>query len=310
MAALIRYTLKRLLGAIPTMLVIITLSFFLLRAAPGGPFDMQRAVPPQVKLNLERMYHLNLPLWQQYLDYLGSILRGDFGPSFVYRGTSVNSMIAQGFPVDLAIGIPALLGALLLGIPLGIVAALRQNSRWDYIPMALAMIGISIPTFVAAPVLILLFAVWLHWLPAGGWSATHPTVLILPALALGLPLIAYAARVMRGSMIEVLNSPYIRTARAKGLPERTVILRHALRPAMLPMVSFLGPAVVNTITGSIVIEEIFALPGIGRFFVDGAMNRDYTLVMGVTVLYGLLIVLFNLIADVLYGILDPRVRFQ
>lgn len=310
MAALMRYVLKRLLGAIPTLLVIITLAFVLLRAAPGGPFDMQRALPPQVKLNLERMYHLNLPLWQQYLDYLGDILRGDFGPSFVYRGTSVNSMIAQGFPVDLAIGIPALLGALLLGMPLGIIAALRQNSRWDYVPMAFAMVGISIPTFVVAPVLILIVAVWLHWLPAGGWATGHPGMLILPAVSLSLPLVAYVARVMRGSMIEVLNSAYIRTARAKGLPERTVILRHALRPALLPMISFLGPAVVNTLTGSIVVEQIFALPGIGRYFVDGAMNRDYTLVMGVTVLYGVLIVLANLVADVLYGVLDPRVRFQ
>ncbi len=310
MGALARYTARRLLGAIPTMLVIITLSFFLLRAAPGGPFEMQRALPPQVKLNLERMYHLNLPLWQQYLDYLGNILHGNFGPSFVYRSITVNQLIGQGFPVDIAIGVPALLGALLLGIPLGIVSALKQNSWLDYVPMAVAMVGISIPTFVLAPVMILVLAVMLHWLPAGGWSAGDPLYAILPAVALGLPLIAYAARVMRGSMIEVLNSPYIRTARAKGLPERTVILRHALRPAMLPMVSFLGPAVVNTITGSIVVEEIFGLPGIGRFFVNGAMNRDYTLVMGVTVLYGLLIVLFNLVADVLYGILDPRVRFQ
>ena len=307
---MMRYALRRFLGAIPTLFVIITLAFFMMRAAPGGPFDMQRAVPPQVKLNLERMYHLNLPLWQQYLDYLGNIVRGNFGPSFVYRGTTVNDMIAQGFPVDIAIGIPALLGALLLGTPLGMIAALKQNTRWDYIPMALAMVGISIPTFVVAPLLILMFAIWVHWLPAGGWSAQHPSMLILPALALGLPLVAYAARVMRGSMIEVLNSAYIRTARAKGLSERTVLLRHALKPALLPMVSFLGPAVVNTLTGSIVIEQIFALPGIGRYFVDGAMNRDYTLVMGVTVLYGILIVLANLAADVLYGILDPRVRFQ
>ncbi len=307
---MLKYTLKRFFGTIPTLFVIITLSFFLLHAAPGGPFDMERAMPPQIKANILKMYHLNEPVWKQYFLYLGNILHGNFGPSYVYRGTTVNDLIKQGFPVDLIVGGFALLGALLIGIPIGIIAALRQNSPWDYGPMAAAMLGLSIPNFVAAPLLILAFAVALRLLPAGGWAGGSPLFVILPAVSLGLPLIAYVARMMRGSMVEVLNSPFIRTARAKGLPEHTVILRHALRPALLPMVSFLGPAVVGVITGSIVIEEIFGLPGIGRFFVNGALNRDYTLVMGVTILYGMLILTFNFIADVLYGFLDPRTRHQ
>ncbi|WP_406663872.1 oligopeptide ABC transporter permease OppB [Gallaecimonas sp. GXIMD1310] len=307
---MLRFTLRRLLGAIPTLLVIITLSFFMLRAAPGGPFTTQRALPPAVKANLEHMYHLDEPLWQQYGRYLGNILHGNFGPSFVYRGTSVNDLISQGFPVDITIGGLALLLAMAIGIPLGIRAALRQNTAWDYVPMAAAMAGISIPSFVVAPLLVLVIAVKANWLPAGGWNDGHPAYLLLPVISLALPLVAYMARLMRGSMVEVLNSPYIRTARAKGLPERTVIFRHALRPALMPLISFLGPATVATLTGSIVIEQIFGLPGIGRFFVNGAMNRDYTLVMGVTILYGMLIVLFNLIADILYGVLDPRVRLS
>ncbi len=307
---MIRYILRRVLGAIPTLLIIITLSFFMLRAAPGGPFTTQRALPPQVKANLMHMYHLDEPLWEQYGRYLGNIVRGNFGPSFVYRGTSVNDLITQGLPVDATIGGFALLLSLLVGIPLGIIAALRQNTAWDYIPMAGAMAGISIPNFVVAPVLILLLAVKLHWLPAGGWGGGHPLYLALPVVSLALPMIAYMARLMRGSMVEVLSSPYIRTARAKGLPERTVILRHALRPALMPLISFLGPATVALLTGSIVIEQIFGLPGIGRFFVTGALNRDYTLVMGVTILYGMLIIAFNLVADVLYGALDPRARLS
>lgn len=307
---MLKYSLKRFAGAIPTLLIIVTLSFFMLRAAPGGPFDMQRAMPPQIKKNIEKMYHLNEPLWEQYGRYLGNIVQGDFGPSYVYRGTTVNSLIAEGFPVDLIIGGFALLIALGLGIPIGIVAAMRQNTGWDYGPMALAMLGISVPNFVVAPILILVLAVELQWLPAGGWAHGSPLHVILPTVSLAAPLVAYIARLMRGSMVEVLNSPYIRTARAKGLPTRTVILRHALKPALLPLVSYLGPAAVGIITGSIVIEEIFALPGIGRFFVNGALNRDYTLVMGVTILYGMLIIGVNLAADLLYGVLDPRVRYQ
>jgi oligopeptide transport system permease protein len=307
---MIRFVLRRLAWAIPTLWVIVTLSFFMLRAAPGGPFTEARRLPPQVMANLERMYHLNEPVWEQYGRYLVHIVRGDFGPSYVYRSTTVNQLIAQGLPVDLTIGGLALALALIIGMPLGMLAALRQNRAWDHVSMAGAMLGISVPTFVVAPLLILLLAVKAHWLPAGGWSHGRPAHLVLPVAVLTLPLVAYVARLMRGSMIEVLNSPYIRTARAKGLPERVVLLRHALRPALMPLVSFLGPAAVNTLTGSIIVEEIFGLPGIGRFFVDGALNRDYTLVMGVTILYAMLIIAFNLLADVLYGVLDPRARLS
>jgi oligopeptide transport system permease protein len=306
---LLRYTISRLLGAIPTILVIITLAFLLLHAAPGGPFDSQKKIPPEIKRNIERKYHLDEPLYKQYLRYLGWILEGDFGPSYQYRDTTVNEIIRQGFPIDIVIGGVALGAALLVGLPIGIVAALRRNTGWDRVPMGLSMIGISIPVFVVAPILILVFAVSLHWLPAGGWKTGSPQNVILPAAALAAPYIAYVARLMRGSMVEVLNSPFILMARAKGVPRYLIILRHALKPALMPLVSFLGPAVVGVITGSIVIETIFGLPGIGRAFVDGALNRDYTLVLGVTILYGVLIVVFNLLADLSYSVLDPRVRY-
>jgi len=306
---LLRYTISRLLGAIPTVLVIITLSFMLLHAAPGGPFDSQKKIPPEIKANIERKYHLDEPLYKQYLRYLVGILQGDFGPSYQYRDTTVNEIIRQGFPIDIVIGGCALAGALLIGLPIGIMAALRRDTGWDHLPMGLSMIGISVPVFVVAPILILVFAVTFHWVPAGGWGTGAPKNVILPAAALAAPYIAYVARLMRGSMVEVLNSPFILMARAKGVPQYLVILRHALKPALMPLVSFLGPAVVGVITGSIVIETIFGLPGIGRAFVDGALNRDYTLVLGVTILYGLLIVIFNLLADLSYSVLDPRVRY-
>jgi len=306
---LLRYTISRLLGAIPTVLVIITLSFMLLHAAPGGPFDSQKKIPPEIKANIERKYHLDEPLYKQYLRYLVGILQGDFGPSYQYRDTTVNEIIRQGFPIDIVIGGCALAGALLIGLPIGIKAALRRDTGWDHLPMGLSMIGISVPVFVVAPILILVFAVTFHWVPAGGWGTGAPKNVILPAAALAAPYIAYVARLMRGSMVEVLNSPFILMARAKGVPQYLVILRHALKPALMPLVSFLGPAVVGVITGSIVIETIFGLPGIGRAFVDGALNRDYTLVLGVTILYGLLIVIFNLLADLSYSVLDPRVRY-
>jgi oligopeptide transport system permease protein len=306
---LLRYTISRLLGAIPTILVIITLAFLLLHAAPGGPFDSQKKIPPEIKQNIERKYHLDEPLYKQYLRYLIGILEGDFGPSYQYRDTTVNEIIREGFPIDIVIGGCALAGALLIGLPIGIMAALRRDTGWDHLPMGFSMIGISVPVFVVAPILILVFAVDLHWLPAGGWGTGSLKNVILPAAALAAPYIAYVARLMRGSMVEVLNSPFILMARAKGVPQYLVILRHALKPALMPLVSFLGPAVVGVITGSIVIETIFGLPGIGRAFVDGALNRDYTLVLGVTILYGVLIVVFNLLADLSYSVLDPRVRY-
>nr|WP_305800225.1 oligopeptide ABC transporter permease OppB [Thiolapillus sp.] len=286
----------------------LTLAFFMMRAAPGGPFDTEKSLPPEIQANLDRKYHLDEPLIQQYGRYLLDIMQGDFGPSFQYKDHSVNELIATGFPVSLRLGLSAIAIALLIGVGLGTLAALRQNSATDYSVMTLAMTGISIPNFVLAPILILIFAVYLGWLPAGGWNDGAFRNTILPIIGLALPQIAYISRLMRGSMIEVLRSNPIRTARAKGLPERVVILRHALKPALLPVVSFLGPATAAVITGSVVIEQIFGIPGLGRYFVQGALNRDYTLVMGV-VFYGILIILFNFIVDLVYALLDPKVRY-
>lgn len=305
---MVAFIAKRLLLAVPTLLVIITLSFALLQAAPGGPFDADKAMVPEIRAAIEARYHLDEPVVVQYLRYLGGIVRGDFGPSFQYQDTSVTELIAQGLPIDLTIGLLAMLLALLLGAPLGLLAALRRDSLWDRLASTVALLGISVPVYVTAPLLILVFAVTLRWLPAGDWGDGALRNLVLPVLALALPYIAYIARLLRASLLEVLQTPWVRTARAKGLPWRTIVLRHALRPALLPLVAFLGPATVGVITGSIAIETSFGLPGIGRFFVDGAFNRDYTLVMGVTILYGVLIVLANLLADVCQALLDPRVR--
>ncbi|MCX7036763.1 MAG: oligopeptide ABC transporter permease OppB [Proteobacteria bacterium] len=299
---------KRLLVAIPTLLVIITLAFALLHAAPGGPFDSDKVLVPEIRAAIEARYHLDEPVPMQYLRYLGGVVRGDFGPSFQYQDSSVNDLIAQGLPIDLAIGLLAMGLALLIGVPLGVVAALRRNTVWDRAASAIALLGISVPTYVTAPLLVLLFAVSLRWLPAGDWGEGALRNLVLPVVALSLPYVAYIARLLRASLLDVLHTPWVRTARAKGMPWRTVLLRHALRPALLPLVAFLGPATVGVITGSIAIETVFGLPGIGRFFVDGAFNRDYTVVMGVTILYGVLIVLANLLADVVQALLDPRMR--
>ncbi len=307
---MLRYSLKRLLGAVPTLLILMTLAFFMMRAAPGGPFDTEKSLPPEIQANLDRKYHLDEPLIQQYGRYLLDIMQGDFGPSFQYKDYSVNELIATGFPVSLRLGLSAIAIALIIGVGLGTLAALRQNSGTDYTVMTLAMTGISIPNFVLAPILILIFAVYLGWLPAGGWNGGAFRNTILPIIGLALPQIAYISRLMRGSMIEVLRSNPIRTARAKGLPEHIVILRHALKPALLPVVSFLGPATAAVITGSVVIEQIFGIPGLGRYFVQGALNRDYTLVMGVVVFYGILIIMFNFIVDLVYAMLDPKVRYS
>lgn len=307
---MLRYLLRRLLGAIPTLLVIATLAFLLLHAAPGGPFDADKRMLPEIQRAIEARYHLNEPLWRQYLRYLADLAHGDLGPSFQYRGTSVNEIIAQGLPVDVTVGLSALALALLLGGTLGVNAALHRDRRADVVPMALAVLGISLPVFVIAPLLILIFAVDLHWLPAGDYVAGSPSHLLLPVAALAFPYTAYVARMMRASTLEVLNSAFVRTAYAKGLPTRLILWRHALRPTLTPLISFLGPAVVGLVTGSIVIESVFGLPGIGRYFVTAALNRDYTLVMGITVLYGALIILFNLLADLCYAWIDPRVRLQ
>ncbi|MEO1855014.1 oligopeptide ABC transporter permease OppB [Chromohalobacter israelensis] len=307
---MLTYTLKRLLMAVPTLLIVITISFFLMRIAPGGPFDGERQLPPEIEANLKAAYHLDEPLPQQYLRYMGNLLQGDFGPSFKYKDFSVTELIAQGFPVSLEIGGLAILLALLVGLPLGVVAALRRNSGLDYAVMGAALAGIAVPNFVIAPILALVFGVLLAWLPAGGWNGGALPNLILPVIALSIQQIAYIARMMRASMIEVLGSHYIRTARAKGLSERQVIWRHAIRPALLPVTSYLGPAIAGIITGSVVIEQIFGIPGIGRYFVQAALNRDYTLVMGTVVFYGALIVLMNLLVDLLYSALDPQIRYD
>jgi oligopeptide transport system permease protein len=305
----LRYSLTRFLGAIPTLFILIAVAFFMIRAAPGGPFDAEKALPPEIEANLRAAYHLDEPLVQQFGRYVWNIARGDFGPSFQYKDYSVTELIAAGFPVSLRLGGSAMLLALLFGVAAGTMAALRQNSRVDHAVMAVSMTGISIPNFVMAPLLILFFAVYLGWLPAGGIGDGSLRYMLLPVIALALPQIAYIARLTRGSMIEVLRSNFVRTARAQGLPERTVILRHALKPALLPVVSYLGPATAAVITGSVVIEQIFGVPGLGRYFVQGALNRDYTLVMGVVVFYGTLIILFNLLVDLVYAWLDPKVKY-
>ena len=303
-----RFILRRLLSAIPTMLVVVTVAFFLLHAAPGGPFDSERRLLPAIQHSVEARYHLDEPLWQQYLRYLGSLAHGDFGPSYQYRDTSVNEIIAQGLPVDVGIGVAALTLALLIGAPLGVTAALRHDSPLDHLLTSLAVLGISAPVFVVAPLLVLIFSVSLHWLPAGDWIAGSPAHWLMPTVSLSLPYIAYVARIMRASTLETLNSPFIRTARAKGLSASALALRHALRPSLLPLISFLGPAMAGVITGSIIVEEVFGLPGIGRHFITGAFNRDYTLVVGVTIVYGAAIIVFNLLADLGYAWADPRVR--
>jgi oligopeptide transport system permease protein len=304
------YSIRRLLGAIPTLFVVLTVSFFMMRLTPGGPFDRERMLSPAVEANIKKAYNLDQPLVVQYGIYLAKVFKGDLGPSFKYQDYTVVELIASGFPVSFRIGMSAIILALLLGGSLGIVAALRQNSGADHAVMAIAMIGITIPNFVMAPLMTLVIGVYLGLLPVGGYGGGSLRNLILPTVALALPPIAYIARLTRASMIEVLRSNYIRTARAKGLPARLVIGRHALRAAFLPVLSYLGPAIAGIITGSVVIETIFGIPGIGRYFVQGALNRDYTLVMGVVVFYGSLIILLNLLVDLAYGLLDPKVRYD
>ena len=310
---MLRLILRRLLESIPTLLILIAVTFFMMRMAPGGPFDSEKRLAPEIEANLRAAYHLDEPLWQQFGRYLWNLAQGDFGPSFQYRDRSVTELIAGGFPVSLQLGGFAMLIAVIGGVALGSLAALRQNKATDYSTMAVAMTGISVPNFVLAPLLVLVFAVYLGWLPAGGlgevgfWQGGWKN-LVLPVITLALTQVAYIARLTRGSMIEVLRSNYIRTARAQGLSTMTILLRHALKPALIPVVSYLGPATAGLITGSVVIEQIFGLPGLGRYFVTGALNRDYTLVLGIVVFYGALIILFNFLVDLIYGWLDPRSR--
>ena len=306
---ILRHSATRLLGLIPTLLVLITIAFFLIRVAPGGPFDGEKILPPEIRANLDAKYHLDEPLVQQYFRYLGQIITFDFGPSFQYKDWTVNELIARGFPVSMTVGGLAMILAFIVGTLIGIIAALRQNTAVDYSVMGVAMLGISIPNFVVAPLLILVLAVYQGWLPAGGWDWSIQRM-VLPVVTLALPVIAYIARLTRGSMIEVLHSNYIRTARAKGLPGYLVIRRHALKPALLPVISFMGPATAGLITGSVVIERIYSIPGLGSYFVQGALNRDYTLVMGVVIFYGVVIIVLNFIVDLLYAWMNPKIRYD
>ena len=303
------YTLRRLLATIPTLLAVITVSYLLVHAAPGGPFDSERVVSAAVLANLQAKYHLDQPLWQQYLHYLGNLLQGDLGASFRYADWSVNELVANALPVSLAIGGTALALSFVVGVGLGTAAALRQNSAADYGVMLVGNLGSVVPSFVIGPVMILVFALWLHWLPAGGWDAFAPQFMIMPVALLTLINVATIARVMRGSLIEVLHSNFIRTARAKGLPTRGVVLRHALKPALLPVVSVLSPLAISSITAALVTETVFSLPGLGKLIVNGAGNRDYTLVLGLVVLITLLAVLLNLLVDLAYAALDPKIRY-
>jgi oligopeptide transport system permease protein len=282
----------------------------MIRMAPGGPFDSERKLLPEVEANLRAAYHLDEPLYEQFGRYLWGLLHFDFGPSFQYRDFTVTELIVTGFPVSLTLGGLAMLVAMLVGVTAGCIAALRQNTATDYAVMGVSMTGISIPNFVMAPLLVLVFAVYLGWLPAGGLGNGSPRNLVLPVISLALTQVAYIARLTRGSMIEVLRSNFVRTARAQGLPTWQIVVRHALKPALLPVVSFLGPATAGIITGSVVIEQIFSVPGLGRFFVTGALNRDYTLVMGVVVFYGVLIIVFNFLVDLAYAWLDPKVKYR
>ncbi|MCX7023260.1 MAG: ABC transporter permease subunit [Spirochaetes bacterium] len=307
-----KYIIRRLLSLIPTMFIIITLSFFLIRVAPGGPFSGEKGLPEQVQQNLLKKYHMDEPLFRQYLRYFGDVLIGNFGPSLRYKESSVNELIAQGFPNSIILGTVALALATFAGICVGILSALKQNRWQDYSAMSLAVIGISVPLFVIGPVLQLVFAMNLKWLPVSGWifSRAGLKTLILPALTLAFPYFAYIARLSRASILEVLRSDYVRTARSKGLSEGIVIRRHVLKGALLPIVSYLGPAFAGIITGSIVVESIFFIPGIGKIFVQSALNRDYPLIMGEVIVYSLFLVTMNFLVDVLYGFLDPRIAYK
>ena len=310
---MIGYIVRRILVAIPTLLVIITLAFFMMRFAPGGPFDLERPMPEQTRQNLLASYGMDQPVAKQYVDYLVDLAQFDLGPSLKFRDKTVAQIISEGFPVSATVGLLSMALAVLVGTALGSLAALRQNTSIDYGVVGFATVGIVIPPFVVGPILALVVGIYLGWLPSGGLDPRHGMTLerlILPVVTLALPQIAIISRLMRASMIEVIRSNFIRTARAKGLSPFAVITRHALRAAILPLVSYLGPATAALLTGSIVIEQVFSLPGVGRQFVFAALQRDYTVVMGVVILYASLIILLNLIADLLYAVLNPKVKFD
>ena len=304
-----RFALGRILQAIPVLLAVITVTFFLIHSAPGGPFSADKAVPPEVIKALEEQYNLNQPIWQQYVSYLGDVVRGDFGPSFKYSGRTVNELIAAGLPITAELALYAMIVALVIGLLAGIGAAVRPNTAQDYIPMTAAMIGICMPSFLLGPLLVLVFGINLEWLPVSGWGDV-PGDKILPSITLGAGFAAYIARLSRGGMLEVLSQDYIRTARAKGLSETLIILKHALRGGLIPVVAFLGPAFAGLLSGSFVVETIFQIPGLGRFYVQAAFNRDYTLILGMTIFLSTLIIVFNLLSDMLAIWLNPKLRHE
>lgn len=307
------YILKRFMSLIPTIWIIITISFFLIRLAPGGPFDAERNVPQQVLVNLEKKFHLDQPLYKQYASYMMDLCRGDFGPSFKYYDHDVNFYIFNALPNSILLGVLAIGYALIAGVATGIISAVKQNSIWDYIPMSIAVMGISIPNFVVGPVLVFIFALKLSWLPTSGWYETSPAgwlTLIMPSFTLGLGVFAVISRLTRTSVIEILKSDYIRTARAKGLKESVIIYRHVLKGAMLPIVTYLGPAFSAVITGGVVVEMIFTIPGLGKFFVQSAFNRDYTLIMGTVIVYSVILIVMNFLVDIAYTYLDPRISYE
>jgi len=303
------YAIRRILATVPTVLVVVTICYLLLHATPGGPFDSERKVTAAVLANLQAKYHLDEPLWRQYLWYLGGLLHGDLGASFRYADWSVNDLVARALPVSLAVGGIAMLLSFVVGIGLGIVAALRQNSAVDHLVMLLGNLGSAFPSFVIGPVLVLVFAIWLPWLPSGGWDGFAPRYMVLPVALLAIINVSTIGRIMRGSLLEVMGSNYIRTARAKGLPLRLVVLRHALRPALQPVVSVIGPLAIASITSAIVTETWFSLPGLGQLIVHGASDRDYTLVLGLVVLVTVFAVGLNLLVDLAYALLDPKIRY-
>ncbi len=303
------YILRRLLSIVPTMLLVATMVFVLVRLAPGGPFDQDRAVPAEVKHAIEAKYHLDDPLYRQYGEWISDLVfHGDLGPTFKYPNRSVNEIIGLSLPVSMELGILAMLTALAAGIPLGIVGAVRQNTWKDTLAMTTAMLGVSLPRFVLAPLLVLVFSLKLYWLPVARWESWRH--MILPVVCAAAPMAAYIARLTRGGMLEVVRSDFVRTARAKGLGERRIIWKHALKGGLLPVVSFLGPGFSGLLVGSLVVERIFNIPGMGRYFVEAALNRDYNLVVGVTLVYGFLLVTFNAVVDVAYQFLDPRVELE
>jgi oligopeptide transport system permease protein len=304
-----RFIGLRVLQAIPVILSVITVTFFLVRAAPGGPFDTEKAVSEQVRAVLEARYQLDLPLHEQYLSYLGDLFKGDMGPSFYYPGRSVNDLIFQGLPITAELGFYALVFALFIGSLAGVFAALKPNSAQDYVPMSIAMLGICMPSFLLGPLLVLVFGIWLDVMPISGWG-NSPGDKVLPSITLGAMYAAYIARLSRSGMLEVMNQDYLRTARAKGLPEHVVVLKHALRGGLMPVISYLGPAFAALLSGSFVVETVFQIPGLGRFYIQAAFNRDYTMILGTTVFLSTLIVVFNLLSDIVAAWLNPRLRYQ